>query len=188
MANGNKCKDYKLTTDFAKHLSMESHSSRGKEARDYFVKIENKARDTQLQLQNLSPELQFMIKTELKMKEYDQQFLEVKNDLQDMRDILGVDSVSWREDTNKLLRKIGNGFGDGKSYQEIRQESYELLQKRMGVNLEIRLTNKRRRMADEGVCKSRRDKLNYLDVIAEDKKLIEGYVAIVKELAIKYVK
>ena len=41
-------------------------------------------------------------------------------------------------------------------------------------------------MADEGVCKSKRDKLNYINVIEDDKKLIEGYVAIVKELAIKY--
>ena len=41
-------------------------------------------------------------------------------------------------------------------------------------------------MADEGVCKSKRDKLNYVDVITDDKKLIEGYVAIVKELSIKY--
>ena len=56
----------------------------------------------------------------------------------------------------------------------------------MGVSLQIRLTNKRRRMADEGVSKSKRDKLNYLDIIAEDKKLIEGYTAIVKEMAIKY--
>ena len=57
---------------------------------------------------------------------------------------------------------------------------------KMRCNIKQRLTNKRRRMADEGVCKSRRDKLNYLDVIADDKKLIEGYTAIVKELAIKY--
>ncbi|MFR5524597.1 MAG: hypothetical protein ACLTJG_06585 [[Clostridium] innocuum] len=48
------------------------------------------------------------------------------------------------------------------------------------------MTNKRRRMADEGICKSKRDKLNYLDIIAEDKKLVEIYTAIVKELAIKY--
>jgi anti-repressor protein len=41
-------------------------------------------------------------------------------------------------------------------------------------------------MADEGVCKSKRDKLSYVDIISEDKKLIEGYVAIVKEMAIKY--
>lgn len=68
----------------------------------------------------------------------------------------------------------------------IREESYKLLNDRMGVALEIRLTNKRRRMADEGISKSRRDKLNYLDIIAEDKKLVEGYVAIIKEMAIKY--
>lgn len=43
----------------------------------------------------------------------------------------------------------------------------------------------RRRMADEGVCKSKRDKLNKVDVIATDKKLIEGYIIIVKELAIR---
>ena len=48
------------------------------------------------------------------------------------------------------------------------------------------MTNKRRRMADEGASKSARDKLAYVDVIAEDKKLIECFVAIVKEMAIKY--
>jgi hypothetical protein len=41
-------------------------------------------------------------------------------------------------------------------------------------------------MAEEGICKSKRDKLNKMDIIAEDKKLIEGYIAITKELAIKY--
>lgn len=56
----------------------------------------------------------------------------------------------------------------------------------MGVDLQTRFTNKRRRMADNGVCKSARDKLSFVDVIAEDKKLIEGYTAIVKEMAIKY--
>jgi hypothetical protein len=41
-------------------------------------------------------------------------------------------------------------------------------------------------MAGEGVCKSRRDKLNKMDVIADDKKLIEIYIAVVKEMSIKY--
>lgn len=41
-------------------------------------------------------------------------------------------------------------------------------------------------MADEGVCKSKRNKLMKVDIIFEDKKLIEIYVAIVKEMAIKY--
>lgn len=61
-----------------------------------------------------------------------------------------------------------------------------MLNERMGVDIQCRLTNKRRRMAEEGVCKSKRDKLNPLNVIADDKKLIEGYVAIIKEMSIKY--
>ena len=45
MKNGNKCKDYRLTTDFAKHLSMESHSAKGKIARQYFLKVEDKLKE-----------------------------------------------------------------------------------------------------------------------------------------------
>lgn len=36
------------------------------------------------------------------------------------------------------------------------------------------------------MCKSKLDKLNQLDVIADNPKLIEGYIAIIKEMAIKY--
>lgn len=45
MKNGNECKDYRLTTDFAKHLSMESHSAKGKIARQYFLKVEDKLKE-----------------------------------------------------------------------------------------------------------------------------------------------
>lgn len=44
----------------------------------------------------------------------------------------------------------------------------------------------RRRMAEEGTSKSKRDKTTKVDVIAADKKLIEGYLIIIKEMAIKY--
>lgn len=45
VSNGNNCKDFKLTTDFAKHLSTESHSAKGKIARNYFVGIEEKVKE-----------------------------------------------------------------------------------------------------------------------------------------------
>lgn len=45
MKNGNECKDYRLTTDFAKHLSMENHSAKGKIARQYFLKVEDKLKE-----------------------------------------------------------------------------------------------------------------------------------------------
>lgn len=45
---------------------------------------------------------------------------------------------------------------------------------------------KKKNMALNGANKSRIDNLNQLDVIEDDRKLIEGYVAIIKEMAIKY--
>lgn len=183
---GQASKDAKLTADFAKKLSMTAKNEKGEEARSYFVTVENRAKETAVGLQNLSPELRLLINMEIKQKEQQKQLADVKSDLQGIRNVVALDSTSWRDETGKIIRKIGNELGSGSAYQEVLREAYRLLEKRMGVNLKQRLTNKRRRMADEGVCKSRRDKLNNLDIIAEDKKLIEGYVAIVKELAIKY--
>lgn len=183
---GQASKDAKLTADFAKKLSMTAKNEKGEEARSYFVTVENKAKETAVGLQNLSPELRLLINMEIQQKEQQKQLADVKSDLQGIRNVVALDSTSWRDETGKIIRKIGNELGSGSAYQEVLREAYRLLEKRMGVNLKQRLTNKRRRMADEGVCKSRRDKLNNLDIIAEDKKLIEGYVAIVKELAIKY--
>ena len=58
MKNGNNCKDYRLTTDFAKHLSMESHSSKGKIARQYFIAVEDKAKEMAINRTQLSPQMQ----------------------------------------------------------------------------------------------------------------------------------
>lgn len=106
--------------------------------------------------------------------------------LQGIRDVVALNPLDWRKDTSALLSKMALSLGGYEHLKDIRGESYQLLNERFGVSLERRLTNKRRRMADEGICKSKRDKLNPLDVIGGDKKLIEGYVAIVKKMAIKY--
>lgn len=193
VTNGNECQDYKLTTDFAKHLSMSSHSAKGKIAREYFVSVEDGAKKMLLQLQDMSPQLQYMIKVEQEQKRQAQEIAEVKDMVQtsadrveSIREVVALDTTSWRQDTRNLINKIAQELGSGLAFQQVRSESYELLEKRLGVSLKQRLTNKRRRMADEGVCKSKRDKLSQVDIIAEDKKLIEGYTAIVKEMAIRY--
>lgn len=111
---------------------------------------------------------------------------EARQEIQSMRDVITLSPNSWRQDTTKLINAIALQLGGFDHIKDVREESYKLLNERFGVDVKTRLTNKRRRMADEGVCKSRRDKLTVLDVIADDKKLIEGYVAIVKEMAIKY--
>lgn len=112
--------------------------------------------------------------------------LEAKAEVKTIKEVVSLDTTSWRSETQTLIAKIARNQGDLGLIRDFRSESYELLDKRFGVDLDRRLTNKRRRMAEEGVSKSKRDKLNNLDVIAEDKKLIEGYVAIVKDMTIKY--
>lgn len=83
---------------------------------------------------------------------------------------------------SKMALKLG-GY---ENINLLREESYKILKERGRTRLSVKLTNKRRRMADEGVCKSKRDKLNKLDVIGDDSRLLEIYLAVVKDMAIKY--
>lgn len=190
---GRTTTDYKLTAHFAKKLSMKGNGTKAEEARDYFTTLEERVKQKVVNLNQLSPELQMFQKIfnsvaeqQLEQKRQAEQINHVEQRVENIREVVALDTTSWRDDTGNILRKISMEFGGGQAYSQVRAESYELLSKRMGVNLKQRLTNKRRRMADEGICKSTRDKLSYVDIIAEDKKLIEGYTAIVKEMAIRY--
>lgn len=190
---GQATTDYKLTAHFAKKLSVKGNSEKAEQAREYFTTVEERVKQKAIDLTQLSPELQMFNRIfqsvaaqQLEQKRQAEKIAEVENRVQSIRDIVSLDTTSWRDDTGKILKKIGLSLGGGQSYSQVRSESYELLQKRFGVNLGQRLTNKRRRMADEGASKSKRDRLSYVDIISEDKKLIEGYTAIVKEMAIHY--
>lgn len=185
--------DYRLTAHFAKKLSVKGNSEKAEQAREYFTRIEEKVKQKAIDYSQLSPELQMfqqifnsVAEQQLEQKRQAEQLRKVEDRVESIREVVAINSSSWRSDTATILGKIGAQLGGGKMYSNVRNECYELLQKRMGVSLHTRLTNKRRRMADEGASKSARDKLTYVDVIADDKKLIEGFVAIVKELAIKY--
>ena len=191
--NPNPTTDYKLTAHFAKKLSMKGNGTKAEEARDYFTTLEERVKQKVVDLNKLSPELQMFQKIfnsvaeqQLEQKRQAEQINHMEQRVESIREVVALDTTSWRDDTGNILRKISMELGGGQAYSQVRAESYELLSKRMGVNLKQRLTNKRRRMADEGICKSTRDKLSYVDIIAEDKKLIEGYTAIVKEMAIRY--
>lgn len=190
---GRPTQDYKLTAKFAKKLSMTAKNEKGEQAREYFVRTEDKLKEVAIQVSELPPEMQMFksifdqqAKQYIEMQQLKADNQEVIKKVESIREVVALDTTSWREDTGTLLRKIGAKLGGGKAYQEIRIESYKLLDKRMGVDISTRLTNLKNRMAGEGVSKSKRDSMSNLDVIERDKKLIEGYTAIVKEMAIKY--
>ena len=148
----------------------------------------------QSQFADLSPQLQVLIQMETRQKQIEARQAEqatalagLEQKIQNTCEVIALDKTAWRKDSEHLINKIARATGDG--YGGIRllyEEIYRSIESRAGVSLNTRLTNKRNRMAGEGVCKSKRDKLTRIDIIAEDKKLIEIYVAIVKELAVKY--
>ncbi|MCU9810046.1 MAG: ORF6N domain-containing protein [Paraclostridium dentum] len=169
-----------------------SKEIRRKLRREYFA-MRKVIKEESSKLDELSPQLQLLIGMELEQKKLKKQLdevnhhaLEAEAEIKEIRQVVNLDTTNWRNETRTLIAKIARKQGDLKYIRDFTNESYELLNKRFGVSLETRLKNKKSRMALEGIGKSKIDKLNNLDVIAEDKKLIEGYVIIVKDMAIKY--
>ena len=128
----------------------------------------------------LITQLQEMKSLRLQVEKANTKAEETKQEVQSMRDVITLNPNAWRKDTSALVNKMALTMGGYDHIKAIREESYKFLNERFGVDVHTRMTNKRRRMADEGVCKSKRDRLTVLDVIQDDKKLIEGYVAIIK--------
>ena len=134
----------------------------------------------------LLAQAQFMVELEQKQNEMQQDIEKVNRRVDGIREVVALNVLSWREDAKNLIVKIAQVWGGNDYIAQVNQTIYAELNQRLGVNLKQRRTNKRRKMAEEGISKSRQEKVTYVDVIADDKKLIEGYLAIVKEMAIKY--
>lgn len=176
---GRPATDHYLKLDMAKHIAMIQRTPEGKTIRDKLISLETN-------IAELSPELRALIKIELTQKEQ-AKALEVANArIDNISDIVALNPNSWRADARNLIAKIAQKMGGNEYIKDVQAEIFKLVDERAGVSLSTRLTNKRRRMADEGVCKSKRDKLNKMDVIADDKKLVEIYIAVVKEMCIKH--
>ena len=190
---GNKTQDYKLTAHFAKKLSMKGNGEKAEEAREYFTHLEERVKQKAIDFSQLSPELQMfsrifqsVAEQQLEQKRQAEKVEQLDKRVDSIKDVIALNPNSWRTDSAKIINKIALQMGGYEHIKAIREESYKLLEERMGVALSIRLSNKKKTQALNGVSKSKIDKLNQLDVIADDKKLIQGYVSVIKDMAIKY--
>ena len=138
------------------------------------------------QLEILAGSVEQLVAQDKAIKELKRRQDDTDRRVDGMKDVISLTSASWRKDTSSLFTKMAKKMGDMSNIRDLRHESYQILDERMGVSVETRLTNMKRRMYEAGVSKTRIAAVNALDVIDQDKKLIEGYVAIVKEMAIKY--
>lgn len=177
--NKQETENHVMSLDMAKHIAMMQRTERGFAIRQKLIDLEDTVSD-------LSPELRLLINMERQQKAQEKRLAEVEANVQATRDIIALNPNSWRSDATKMIVRIAQKMGGNEYISTVHNEIYKLLDERFKVNLSVRLTNMRRRMAEEGISKSKRDKANRLDVIAEDNKLIEGFLIIVKEMAIKY--
>lgn len=185
--NGKRNRMYYMNRDGFTFLAMGFTGKKADEFKLKYIEAFNQMEaQIKIDTKNLSPELQMFkgLFDSLAKQELATNKIEAKVD--NISEIVALNTTDWRKDSRALINKIAQAQGGYGAYKEIQNAIYTELERRGKVNLKTRQTNKRRRMADEGVCKSTRDKLSKLDVINDDNKLIEIYTAIVKEFAIKY--
>ncbi len=178
-SGGRPTTEHIMSLDMAKHISMIQRTPEGHAIRQKLIDLDD-------DISGLSPELRELIHIETEQKRQAIAIDATNARLDNIGEVISLSSTSWRKDAQHLVSKIAQKMGGNEFIRDTQAEIFRLVDERAGVSLATRLTNKRRRMADEGVCKSRRDRLNKMDVIADDKKLIEIYVAVVKEMCIKY--
>jgi hypothetical protein len=134
-------------------------------------------------LNNLSPQLQLLINMELKQKQLESSIEETKEEVQAIRDVITINpKEEWRKETNRWINKICYKLND---YKTPREEIYRALEERAKCKLSVRLKNLQGRAALNGMAQSKVDKLNNLDVIANDVRLKEIYISIARQMAIR---
>ena len=197
---GRPTQDFKLTARFAKKLSMTQKNQRGEDARDYFTKVEDGAKEMVLQMQEMSPQLQFMINMELeqkRQKEEQQRQAEKITVIEEKQEVIAqtfvrANNEDFRTWVNRCLSKIAesNSYMYIGSPQErhraAREESYERLYQKRPCRLKQRVEGEKGRAAMAGASQTRINAINKLTVIENDKDLKPIYETVIREMMVAY--
>lgn len=105
--------------------------------------------------------------------------------IQSIKDALTPTDKAWRKWVSEQLNRVV--WVTGQKHDDVRNESYQLLEKRAACNLIIRLKNLKERMFLAAYTKTQINNANRMDVIESDPRLKEIYSGIIRELIIKYV-
>ncbi|TKI66667.1 hypothetical protein FC756_14675 [Lysinibacillus mangiferihumi] len=127
------------------------------------------------------------VEQERRLNVVEQRTAQLAAQQENITQIVSLNPNEWKDKVNVILNKIALARGGGEQYRLARNESYELLERRGHCRLNIRLENRKKEALSNGIIsKAKIEKFKKIDVIADDPKLVEIYLAIVKEMAITH--
>lgn len=151
---------------------------------DAFHKMGEHIKQSQLNVpQTPMQALEMMFNVQKNQEQFNK---EMQREITGIRNIVGMETKNWRNDTNKILGAIAQHLGGGEKHKTIRTEAYKLLEEKGRCKLDQRLNNRRAKMLAKGATKSQINKVSKLDVINDEPRLIEIYISVIKSMAIKY--
>lgn len=151
---------------------------------DAFHKMDEHIKRNQLNVpQTPMQALELMFKVQKDQEQFNK---EMKREITGIRNIVGIETKNWRNDTNKILSAIAQHLGGGDMHKKIKAEAYTALEEKGRCNLKVRMQNRKGKMLANGATKTQINKLSKLDVINDDPRLIEIYISVIKSMAIKY--
>lgn len=147
---GHASQDAKLTSSFAKKLSMQQKNERGEQARNYFVKVEDKAKDMVVMLKEVADNPMKLLELHYKaLKEVDGKvnalsdgLSTVRKDLEDFKNDMPILGVEESKITNAVKRKgvecLGgkdsNAYNDRSVRGRLYSDLHNQLRREFGVS------------------------------------------------------
>lgn len=199
LEKGRPTVEYLIKLDTAKEMAMLERNDKGKQVRKYFIQVEEKYKQTAININQLSPELQMfnqifqqVAKTELEQKKLAERADQQEKNMKTIIDTFkGTDSdVGTEKWVNRCISKIAESddfsYSFGNKYAAARNESYRRLSDRAGCRLDQQLRNAISRAEERGCTKAQTNQINKLSVIMQNKRLKDIYVSVIKEMMIAY--
>lgn len=142
---------------------------------------------TSNQLQDLSPELQYLIKLERQQNQQARKIEQLAESFEATRNAFSLNSgPDWKKACQNVITSIPMKRGGTEDdFEFVWNEIYESMERR-GFNLELRVSNAKSRAMKNGISKSDVRKISKAKIIeAGGKKIICAFVDSVRELAAK---
>ena len=180
-----------FTEDGIYEVTMLAKTEKAKEFRAWVRKVLKGLRSGQLQIIQAPKdqlEVAAIMIDELRRQrdlaaQHEARINQIEHQVETVKNVLSEKDEDWREMIKAKIKKIADATGD---YPGAWRNAYAELD-RHGFRIGYRLTNRKKRMAEQGCSMSEIKKANNLDIIEEDPKAKEILTNIVSRMVLKHV-